>query len=189
MTTITLKGREIPLLYTVYEMKTIQEEICPLGDFSYAILGANKDDPADRSGFGGPDHLMAVAKLIRVLGNAGREEAGEMPDLTDKKVLRAMRPGQIMDAVNACMDAMNEGMASEIPEQEIDETVDVVLEEDSEMLEGTVVTALGIRKDEKKLGYAVSTVNSESLMATASPTLGTALYGKAAGVRVSSVRM
>jgi len=54
------------------------------------------------------------------------------------------------------------------------------------MLEGTVVTALGIRKDEKKLGYAVSTVNSESLMATASPTLGTALYGKAAGVRVTT---
>ena len=64
--------------------------------------------------------------------------------------------------------------------------VDVVLEEDAEMLEGTVVTALGIRKDEKKLGYAVSTVNSESLMATASPTLGTALYGKAAGVRVTT---
>ena len=64
--------------------------------------------------------------------------------------------------------------------------INVVLEEDSEMLEGTVVTALGIRKDEKKLGYAVSTVNSESLMATASPSLGTALYGKAAGVRVTT---
>ena len=129
MTTITLKGREIPLLYTVYEMKAIQEEICPLGDFSYTILGANKDDPKDKSGFGGPEHLMAVAKLIRVLGNAGLEEAGETPDLTDKKILRAMKPGQIMDAVNACMNAMNEGMDSEIPEQESDEPVDVVLEE------------------------------------------------------------
>ena len=64
--------------------------------------------------------------------------------------------------------------------------INVILEEDSEMLEGTVVTALGIRKDEKKIGYAVSTVNSESLMATASPSLGTALYGKAAGVRVTT---
>ena len=33
-----------------------------------------------------------MAKLIRILGNAGLEEAGEAPDLTDKKVLRAMKP-------------------------------------------------------------------------------------------------
>ena len=38
-------------------------------------------------------------------------------------------------------------------------TLDVVLAEDSEMLEGTVVTALGIRKDEKKVGYAISSVS------------------------------
>ena len=65
-------------------------------------------------------------------------------------------------------------------------TLNVVLDEDSEMLEGTVVTALGIRKDEKKVGYAVSSVSSESLNATVSPSLGTALYGKAAGVRVTT---
>ena len=62
----------------------------------------------------------------------------------------------------------------------------IVLEEDSEMLEGTVVTALGIRKDEKKVGYAVSTVNAEKLNATVAPSLGSALYGKASGVRIST---
>lgn len=64
--------------------------------------------------------------------------------------------------------------------------LNVVLDEDSEMLEGTVVTALGIRKDEKKVGYAVSSINAESLNNTVSPSLGTALYGKAAGVRVTT---
>ena len=64
--------------------------------------------------------------------------------------------------------------------------INVVLAEDSEMLEGTVVTALGIRKDEKKVGYAVSSVDASKLNATASPSLGTALYGKAAGVRVTT---
>ena len=64
--------------------------------------------------------------------------------------------------------------------------INVVLQEDSEMLEGTVVTALGIRKDEKKVGYAVSSVDASKLNATASPSLGTALYGKAAGVRVTT---
>ena len=61
--------------------------------------------------------------------------------------------------------------------------VDVLLEEDSEMLEGTVVTALGIRKDEKKVGYAVSSINSDDLIATAAPSLGSALYGKALSCR------
>ena len=64
--------------------------------------------------------------------------------------------------------------------------IEVILAEDAEMLEGTVVTALGIRKDEKKVGYAISTVSSESLTATAAPSLGSALYGKAAGVRVTT---
>ena len=64
--------------------------------------------------------------------------------------------------------------------------VNVVLEEDAEMLEGTIVTALGIRKDEKKVGYAVSSVSAESLNATVAPSLGTALYGKAAGVRIQT---
>ncbi len=62
----------------------------------------------------------------------------------------------------------------------------VTLDEDSEMLEGTVVTALGIRKDEKKVGYAVASVNADNLNATAAPSLGSALYGKAAGVRVTT---
>ena len=64
--------------------------------------------------------------------------------------------------------------------------LNVVLEEDAELLEGTVVTALGIRKDEKKVGYAVSSVSAESLNATVAPNLGSALYGKASGVRIQT---
>ena len=129
MASIQLKGREIPLLYTVYEMKSIQEEIAPLGDLQYIIVGRNKDDENDTSLYGGPEHLGAIAKLIRILGNAGLEEAGETPDLTDKKVLRAMKPGDMVHAINACVEALAEGMASEIPEKESNEPVDVTLEE------------------------------------------------------------
>ncbi len=64
--------------------------------------------------------------------------------------------------------------------------LNVVLDEDAELLEGTVVTALGIRKDEKRVGYAVSSVDASKLVATASPSLGSALYGKASGVRIST---
>lgn len=129
MASITLKGREIPLLYTVWEMKLIQEEIAPISEFQYIISGRNKDDEKDSSRYGGPEHLSAVGKLIRILGNAGLEEKGEEPDLTDKKILKALRPSEIVEAINACMEAMAEGMASEIPEKESNEPVDVTLEE------------------------------------------------------------
>lgn len=129
MTAITLKGREIPLLYTVYEMKQIQEDVGPLGDLFYMIMGTTREDPEDRSGFGTPKHLDALAKLVRILGNAGLEEAGENPDLTEKKILRAIRPEEIAGMVTACAHAITEGVESEIPEPGSNEPKDVILEE------------------------------------------------------------
>ena len=129
MASITLKGRKIPLVYTVYEMKAVQEEIAPLSEFQYIIFGRNKDDENDTSKYAGPEHLGAIAKLIRILGNAGLEEENEAADLTDKKILRAMKPAELVDAINACMEAMNEGMKSEIQEKEEEGPVDVTLEE------------------------------------------------------------
>lgn len=129
MTKITLKGREIPLTYTVFEMKAVQEEICPLGDLQYVLFGRNKEDKEDLSLYGAPEHLGAVAKMIRILGNSGLEEAGEAPDLTDKWIMRAMKPAQLNDAIAACLQAINEGMESEIHEEESGEPEDVTLEE------------------------------------------------------------
>jgi len=129
MASITLKGREIPLLYTVWEMKQVQEEICPLNELQYIMFGRNKDDENDRSKYAGPEHLNALAKLIRILGNAGMEEAGQEADLTDKKILRSLKPMDLTDAINACVAAMSEGMESEIPDEKKEGPVDVVLEE------------------------------------------------------------
>ena len=129
MVTLTLGKREIPLLYTTYEMLTIQTDIAPLSKAIRMGLGRNPDDDDDMSRFGSAEHLDAAAKLIRILGNAGLEEAGEAPDLTDKKVMRALKPGELANAVNLCMDAMNEGMASEIPEKKKEGPIDVTLEE------------------------------------------------------------
>ena len=129
MAEIILKGRTIPLLYTVWEMKQIQEEISPLGKFQYVISGQDPDNTDDVSGYGGAEHLGAVAKLIRILGNAGLEEAGEAADLTDKKVMRAMRPAELPKFIQACIEAISEGMASEFPDEKKEEPVDVTLEE------------------------------------------------------------
>lgn len=129
MRSIQIKGREIPLLYTVYEMKQIQEEIAPLDRALSMVSGRNPDDKEDTSKYGSAEHLAAAATLIRILGNAGLEEAGEAPDLTEKKIMRGLKPADLNLSINACMDAMNEGMTSEIPEKEETGPVDVVLEE------------------------------------------------------------
>ena len=129
MITINLKGREIPLLYTTWEMKQIQEEIAPLGTALKLVLGKNPEDDEDTSPYGGVKHLTYAATLIKILGNSGLEDAGETPDLTEKMILRALKPSQLMDTISACLNAMGEGMASEIPEKKKEGPVDVVLEE------------------------------------------------------------
>ncbi len=66
-------------------------------------------------------------------------------------------------------------------------TINVSLEEDTQNLEEVVVTALGIKKEAKKLGYATSTVGREQLTENRTPNLMNALTGKIAGVNISGL--
>ncbi|MCR5003543.1 MAG: SusC/RagA family TonB-linked outer membrane protein [Bacteroidales bacterium] len=63
--------------------------------------------------------------------------------------------------------------------------VNVVLNEDSELLEGTVVTALGIKKERKAIGYAVEDINSGELMKNKTANAISSLSGKIAGVNIT----
>ncbi len=63
--------------------------------------------------------------------------------------------------------------------------VDVVLQEESIELEGIVVTALGLSREQKSLGYAVSKVESEELTQVASRNWLTGMSGKVAGLTMS----
>lgn len=64
--------------------------------------------------------------------------------------------------------------------------IDVSLEEDSLMLEETVVTALGIKRSEKALGYSVTKVESEALNNAVSSNWLNGLSGKVAGLNFDS---
>jgi TonB-linked SusC/RagA family outer membrane protein len=65
-------------------------------------------------------------------------------------------------------------------------TVDVSLVEDAATLDEVVVTALGIEREEKSLGYAVSKVGKEDLEQKPDGDLGRILQGKAAGVNITA---
>lgn len=64
--------------------------------------------------------------------------------------------------------------------------IDVSLSTDSEQLSEVVVTALGISREKKALGYAAQTVDAEQLTQHRQPNVLNALQGKVAGAVISS---
>lgn len=65
-------------------------------------------------------------------------------------------------------------------------TVNVRLQSDTQRLDEVVVTALGIRRDQKILGYAATQVNSDEISAAKSGSVMSGLNGKVAGVNISA---
>lgn len=64
-------------------------------------------------------------------------------------------------------------------------TYTVTLQDDSQALDEVVVTAMGIKKDRKALGYAIDNVGAEELMKNKSANALNSLAGKVAGVTIT----
>ena len=65
------------------------------------------------------------------------------------------------------------------------QTLSVVMAEDARQLEEVVVTALGIRREQKSVGFATQGVSGEALLQASSPNIISALSGKLAGVNIN----
>ena len=65
-------------------------------------------------------------------------------------------------------------------------TMNVTMEEDASVLDEVVVTALGISKDKKKVGYAIESVGSETLEKSSETNILNALNGRVSGVNITS---
>ena len=65
--------------------------------------------------------------------------------------------------------------------------IDVKLVSEAKDLEDVVVTALGIRKEAKRLGYATATVNADQISTNRTPNVASGLQGKLAGVNISTM--
>lgn len=62
--------------------------------------------------------------------------------------------------------------------------INVILVEDNQTLEEVVVTALGIKREKKALGYSMSEVKGESLTQSRDANVANALAGKVAGLQI-----
>jgi TonB-linked SusC/RagA family outer membrane protein len=65
-------------------------------------------------------------------------------------------------------------------------TIVTVLKSDAELLDEVVVTALGISRSEKTLGYSATSVKSDEIIKARTTNVADALSGKVAGVQVST---
>ena len=71
-------------------------------------------------------------------------------------------------------------------EVKIQPTLTIVLKADMEVLDEVVVTAMGISRSEKTLGYSATTVKNDEIVIARTTNVANALSGKVAGVQVSS---
>jgi TonB-linked SusC/RagA family outer membrane protein len=76
-------------------------------------------------------------------------------------------------------------LAREVPVGNAD-FYSIVLEEDAQGLSEVVVTALGVRKEKAKLGYAVQEVQGESLVKAREPNIINSLTGRVAGLNIQN---
>ncbi len=66
-------------------------------------------------------------------------------------------------------------------------SLDVIMTEDTQNLDEVVVTALGIKQETRKLGYAVASVEAEEVNVNRSSNFMNSLQGKVAGVNISGL--
>lgn len=135
MTEIKIGGRTIPLMLTCMEMPMIQEEIgCTAAQMRTEVFGIQMNEETGDYEI----HMMEdsgkirkLGVLLRIMGNAGLEEAGKEPDLTDKWVLRRMKPGMALAFAIVAMTVVNEAMSMETAEEAEKGPVDEILREEN----------------------------------------------------------
>jgi Outer membrane receptor proteins, mostly Fe transport len=88
-------------------------------------------------------------------------------------------------APNAQLSFSYIGMKKQIVKVEGRTVINIVLVDDAEVLNEVVVTALGIKRQSRSLGYSTTKVGGEEFTLARDPNLGNALSGKVAGVSVA----
>ena len=143
---LKIGGREIPLYYSTYETIAIQRDIgCTAFQLNEQVFGVEKIDEEEDASLenvkltvvNDPDKMEKLVKLIRILGNAGLEESGQEPDLTDKWVLRNMKPAMLMLYAVVMMAVITEGNIMEARDEKKGPVDEVLQEENAKKQQGS----------------------------------------------------
>ncbi len=116
------------------------------------------------------DGLPVIGASVFVQGTTN----GVITDANGHYTLRNVPAGGTL--VFSCIGFSNQTKAAA-------QTVDVVLAPDSELLDQVVVTAQGLTRKQKAIGYSAQTMKQEELTSAHSYSLGNSLAGKVAGAQ------
>ena len=103
---------------------------------------------------------------------------GIITDLDGKFKLSGVKPGQILQISYV-------GYKTQEVKYTGQSVLKIKLEEDSQALDELVVTALGMKRSEKSLGYAMTELSGEDIAKVNSPNPINGLQGKVAGVQIN----
>lgn len=113
---VNIGGRDIPLRYTMRVQLQIEEE-----------LGLDFSEINDK--LRGKKNTRTVISLVRLMGNAGLQRAGEKADLTDEWLIDHIKPGFTTSYRIAVMGAVTAGWFMENEQEKSDGEKDDILEE------------------------------------------------------------
>jgi TonB-linked SusC/RagA family outer membrane protein len=119
------------------------------------------------------DGLPVIGASVFVQGTTN----GAITDASGKYTLRNVPTGSTL--VFSCIGMVNQTVTAA-------QVVNVVLSPDTEMLEQVVVTAQGLKRKDKAIGYSTVKIDAENLTIARQTDLGQSLAGKVSGARFYS---
>ena len=119
------------------------------------------------------DGLPVIGASVFVQGTTN----GAITDASGKYTLRNVPTGSTL--VFSCIGMVNQTVTAA-------QVVNVVLSPDTEMLEQVVVTAQGLKRKDKAIGYSTVKIDGDKLSVTRQTDLGQSLAGKVSGARFYS---
>ena len=121
----------------------------------------------------GSDGLPAVGATVKVLGTT----TGAITDVDGNFTLSC--------APNAKIEVSYVGAKTQVVSVGNKSTINVTLKDDALTMDEVVVTALGIKRQARSLGYSTTKVDGSDFELARDPNIGNALSGKIAGVSVA----
>ncbi len=182
--------------YIIYPKRnTAASYTFPKGDFRLASLAGGGTSSAVRRTLERRKMGSSSAVRVQVRGKVLDENGSGFPGVN--VLVKGTSTGAVTDMQgNYTIDVPNEngilvfsfvGYLTQEVTVGNRSTVDLTMQLDEGDLEEVVVTALGIEKPSKSLGYATSSVKSDELTINRTPNIMNALQGKVAGVSISAM--
>lgn len=139
--------------------------------------------------------LFAVAGYARVITGTVIAESDQLPVIGATVMVQGTQRGVATDFDGKFSievkdgDVLNVSYVGMVPQKVKvgnQQTLNIVLKENSQVLSEVVVTAMGQTQEKKKLNFAVQSLDADQLTAGASTNIASTLQGKVSGLQIQT---